>query len=104
TNNDGNGDVCCQASTEVFDGKKYHDKTLFGTTCFAIFFSSGYPHRKRCRGQRTVYKRCKVDHLVVIGLGGFQLCTFLQDIRRVSECRQILVALVTKLGRASEFK
>ncbi|CAM9950714.1 unnamed protein product, partial [Ectocarpus fasciculatus] len=103
TNNDGNGDVCCQVPADVFDGKKHPDTSMFGTTCLQSFYRL-VAHVDIDAVVKVVYKRRKVGHLVVIGPDGFQLCTCLQLMRRGLQCRHVLAALVTELDRASEFK
>ena len=53
--------------------------------------------------QRETLQR-KAGHVVVVGPGGFQLCTCLKLMMRCGlHCSHVLAALVTRLGRASDF-
>ena len=99
-------DVCCQVPEEVFHEGGEPDITMFGTTSLASF------HRLVAGVEidsivKVLYKHKpdrKVGHLVVIGPGGFQLCTCLQLLRRGLQCRHVLAVLVTQLKRGKEFK
>ena len=44
-----------------------------------------------------------VGHIVVIGPGGFQLCSCLQLMKTDLRCRNVFVALITELKRGAEF-
>ena len=45
-----------------------------------------------------------VGHIVVIGPGGFQLCSCLQLMIVGLQCRQLFTALITELKRRADFK
>ena len=99
-------DVCCQVPEEVFQERGEPDITMFGTTSLASFYRlvAGVEVDSIVK---VLYKHKadrKVGHLVVIGPGGFQVCTCLQILRRGLQCRHVLAALVTHLKRGKEFK
>eukprot|EP00904_Undaria_pinnatifida_P011900 jgi/Undpi1/7840/HiC_scaffold_23.g10312.m1 len=99
-------DVCCQVPEEVFQERGEPDITMFGTTSLVSFYRlvAGVEVDSIVK---VLYKHKadrKVGHLVVIGPGGFQLCTCLQILRRGLQCRHVLAALVTHLKRGKEFK
>ena len=99
-------DVCCQVPEEVFQERGEPDITMFGTTSLASFYRlvAGVEVDSIVK---VLYKHIadrKVGHLVVIGPGGFQVCTCLQILRRGLQCRHVLAALVTHLKRGKEFK
>ena len=99
-------DVCCQVPEEVFQERGEPDITMFGTTSLASFYClvAGVEVDSIVK---VLYKHKadrNVGHLVVIGPGGFQVCTCLQILRRGLQCRHVLAALVTHLKRGKEFK
>lgn len=102
----GSGDVCCQVPIEVFDENEAPDTTMFGTTSLQSFCRLVHGVEIDCI-VKVLYKHKadrKVGHLVVVGPGGFQLCTCLQLLRRGLQCRHVLAALVTQLKRSGELK
>ena len=50
------------------------------------------------------YMESNASHIVVIGPNGFQMCSWLQVVRRGLPCRHIVAALVTELKRVDELK
>ncbi|CBJ29724.1 putative far-red impaired response protein [Ectocarpus siliculosus] len=102
----GAGDVCCQVPKEVFEEDEAPDTTMFGTTSLHSFCRLVECVEIDCI-VKVLYKHKpdrKVGHLVIVGPGGFQLCTCLQLLRRGLQCRHVLAALVTRLKRSDEFK
>ncbi|CAN0352247.1 unnamed protein product, partial [Scytosiphon promiscuus] len=101
----GGDDLCCQVPEEVFQDGQAPDIAMFGTTSLASFCQllEGVQIDSVVK---VLYKHKpdrKVGHLVVVGPGGFQLCTCLQLMRRGLQCRHVLAALVTELNRGGEF-
>lgn len=98
--------LCCQVPEEVFQDGKAPDITMFGTTSLTSFCQllEGVQIDSVVK---VLYKHKpgrKVGHIVVVGPGGFQLCTCLQLMRRGLQCRHVLAALVTQLNRGEEFR
>ncbi|CAN0381400.1 unnamed protein product [Pylaiella littoralis] len=102
----GSGDVCCQVPEKVFQEDEAPDTTMFGTTSLHSFCRLVERVEIDCI-VKVLYKHKadrKVGHLVVVGPGGFQLCTCLQLLRRGLQCRHVVAALVTQLKHADEFQ
>ena len=104
---DSNGDVCCQVPEEEFRERlKYAAGiTMFATTSCCPLPSS-YKMWKSMPSLRCgISTRCAwLGHIVVIGPGGFQLCSWLQLMRTGLRCRHVFAALITELKRGAEFK
>lgn len=111
---EGRGDLCADVPAEAFEESVKEsddpDITMYGTTSLASFselvryvpidaivkVQYKYPSTTRRENR-------KVGHIVVVGPEGFQLCTCLKLMRCGLHCSHVLAALVTRLGRASEF-
>ena len=97
-------DVCCQIPDKAVAGD-LTDTTMFGTTSLLSF--SGLVENVPIDAVVKVMYKCKdsnASHIVVVGPNGFQMCSFLQVLRRGLPCRHTVAALVTELKRADEFK
>lgn len=98
-------DVCCQVPAEVFEqDQKTPDTSMFGAVSL-LSFSELVRDVEIDTVVKVVYKLKEQDaaHVVVIGPGGFQLCTCMQLLRCGIPCRHMLAALVTQLKRGKDF-
>lgn len=107
---EGQGEVCADVPAEAFgESVKESDNTditMYGTTSLASFSEliRNVPIDAIVKVQyKYPTKNGKVSHIVVVGPGGFQLCTCLKLMRCGLHCSHVLAALVTRLGRACEF-